>query len=54
VIVPAGLCILALPIAAATVYWAFFSQRSLMACLILLGVLLPMVISLTLAFVRGD
>jgi hypothetical protein len=54
VIVPASLYLLALPVGAATVYWAFFSQHSLMACLLFLGALLPMVVSLTLAFVKGE
>ncbi|MDR2479491.1 MAG: hypothetical protein LBD48_09290 [Treponema sp.] len=52
VIFPAGLCIVALPFAAATAWWAFFSQRTMLGFLLLALSLIPAVVSVTLDFLR--
>lgn len=54
VLIPAAIGILALPLAAATSWWAFFSQRTGMAVLLLLASLIPMAISITLDCIRGS
>jgi hypothetical protein len=51
---PAALCVLGLPLAAATSYWAFFSQRALMGFLFFFVTMIPMTVSLSLAFLHGE
>ncbi|GHV45723.1 hypothetical protein AGMMS49546_32220 [Spirochaetia bacterium] len=52
VIFPAGVGILALPFLAATVYWAFFSQRTLMGFLLLFVTIIPLGVSTVSSMVR--
>jgi hypothetical protein len=51
---PSAFCVLALPLAAATSYWAFFSQRTLTGFLFFFVTIIPMAVSLTLASLRGE
>ena len=53
VIIPSAFGILALPLAAATAWWAFFSQRTLLAFLLLFVSLIPMIVSVVLNFAQG-
>jgi hypothetical protein len=53
VVIPAALGILALPLAAATAWWAFFSQRTLLALVLLAASLVPMTVSIVLDCMRG-
>jgi hypothetical protein len=48
-----GLGILAQPLTAATAWWAFYSQKFSLGVLLFVFAMLPMVISLILAFVRA-
>ena len=48
------MAILAVPIAATTAYWAFFSQRTVMGVIFFLVAAAPMTISASLSFFRGD
>jgi hypothetical protein len=43
ILIPAALAALVLPFLAATVYWAFFSQRTLMGFLLLFAAIIPLV-----------
>jgi hypothetical protein len=52
VIIPSGLCILALPFAAATSWWAFYSQRFFPASLFLFATMIPLLASLILSWVK--
>jgi hypothetical protein len=54
VAIPSGLGILILPAAAATAYWAFFSQRPVIGFLLLSAALVPMLVSVILGFIRGN
>ncbi|MDR1588350.1 MAG: hypothetical protein LBS57_12925 [Treponema sp.] len=54
IVVPSTLCILGLPLAAATSYWALFSQRALIGFLLFFVTIVPMTVSLTLAFLHGE
>jgi hypothetical protein len=54
VFVPSALCIPGLPLAAASSYWAFFSQHTLLGFLLLFLTIIPMTISLSLAFLHGE
>jgi hypothetical protein len=54
VLAPLGLGILALPLAAATAWWAFYSQKFTLGALLFILALIPMMISLMLSFVRGN
>ncbi|MDR0302100.1 MAG: hypothetical protein LBI04_07305 [Treponema sp.] len=47
------LCILILPVLAATAYWAFFSQRTALGFLLLLAAQIPFGLSLTFDILRG-
>ena len=51
VIIVSSLAILVIPFAAASSYWAFFSQKTLMGSLFLALAAAPMVISMVLSFV---
>ena len=53
VIVPCGLCILALPFAAVSSYWAFFSHQMLNGFILFFAVMLPMLISVIVDYVRA-
>ena len=53
IIAPSVLGIAALPLSAATSWWAFFSQRTLLGALLLCVTFIPAVISLILDFNRG-
>ena len=53
VIVPCAFCILALPVAAVSSYWAFFSHRMLHGTIFLVATALPMLFSLILDFLRA-
>jgi hypothetical protein len=53
VLIPCGICVLALPFAAATAWWAFFSQRPVLGIPLLAAALIPMIISLILDFIRA-
>jgi len=50
VILAASLGILAVPLAAASSYWAFYSQKSLMGSLFLFAAAAPMLVSIVLPF----
>jgi len=50
IIIPASLGILVIPFAAASSYWAFFSQKSLLGFLFLLTAAIPMLVSLLISF----
>ncbi|MDR2618124.1 MAG: hypothetical protein LBC62_04555 [Treponema sp.] len=52
VIIPSGLCILVLPFAAATSWWAFYSQQFLRGSLFLAAAALPLLISMILSWVK--
>jgi hypothetical protein len=52
VIVPSGICILILPFAAATSWWAFYSQRFLTGSLFLFAAALPLLVSVILSWVK--
>jgi hypothetical protein len=55
VIAPASLAILAVPFAAASSYWAFYSQMSSPGFLFCLAATAPMLVSVILSFIRaGD
>ena len=54
VIIPSGLCIAALPLAAASSYWAFFSQQPLLGFALFAAVFTPMLISLVLNFINAE
>ena len=51
VVIPSVLYILAMPLAAATCYWAFFSQDMTKGLLFFFAVFLPMLISIVLDYV---
>jgi hypothetical protein len=53
VIFPAILGALALPLAAATSYWAFFAQRDFIGIALMVLSLAPMAVSLVLSFVEN-
>jgi hypothetical protein len=53
VAIASGLCIAALPVAAAAAYWAFFSQRPLIGSLLFSVVLVPMIISIVIDFINA-
>ena len=53
VILPASFGILALPVTAATAYWAFFSQKYILAIIFLFAALIPMLISVILDFIQN-
>ncbi|MDR1240086.1 MAG: hypothetical protein LBK27_08220 [Treponema sp.] len=53
VLILAGLAILAIPVLAATTYWAFFSQRTLSGFCLLLVVLAPAVVSVIQSAVKS-
>jgi hypothetical protein len=52
-VIPACLGILALPLAAATAYWALFSQRPLLGYPLFFAALIPMMISTVLDFIQS-
>jgi hypothetical protein len=52
-IIPAGLGILAIPLAASTAYWALFSQRYLPGFLLFAAALIPMLVSLILDWIHS-
>jgi len=52
VIISASLGILAIPFAAASSYWAFFCQKSLMGYLFLAAAVIPMLVSIILSLVK--
>jgi hypothetical protein len=51
--IPAILGAVVLPLVAATAYWAFFAQRSLLAIALMTLSIAPMVVSLILSFVKS-
>jgi hypothetical protein len=53
VLIPCSLCVLALPLVAATAWWAFFSQRPLLGLPFLAAALIPAVVSLVFDFIRA-
>jgi hypothetical protein len=54
VIVPSGTAIVALSFLAATSWWAFFSQKTLLGFLLLAVSLVPMIFSLAIDSIRAD
>ena len=48
-----GAAILSVLFAAATSYWAFFSQRTTMGIIFLVAAAAPMLVSVTMSFIRG-
>ena len=55
VIVLSCLAILSIPFSAATSYWAFFSQRTIMGVLFFAAAVAPMLVSVCISFIRtGD
>jgi hypothetical protein len=52
VVIPATLGAVALPLAAATAYWAFFAQNNLLGIALMVVSLAPMVVSIILSFVE--
>jgi hypothetical protein len=52
VLIPSALCILALPLAAATAWWALYSQRPLLGIPLCCAVLIPMLVSLIHDFIQ--
>jgi hypothetical protein len=48
-----GLGITALPLTAATAWWAFYSQKFTLGALLLVLALIPMMLSLVLSFIRA-
>ena len=53
VIVLSSLAILFIPVAAASSFWAFFSQKTTMGFLFLIAAAVPMLVSVTLSFIRA-
>ena len=53
VIAPASLAILIIPFAAASSYWAFYSQKASMGFLFLLVAAAPLLVSMVLSFVKA-
>jgi hypothetical protein len=53
VIIPAALAILAIPVLAAAVYWAFFSQKTLLGFLLFFITLAPMIVSIVLSMIKN-
>jgi len=53
VAIPSVLCILALPIAAASAYWAFFSHQVLLGFILFFAALIPVMISVTMDYIRA-
>jgi hypothetical protein len=51
---PLGLGILALPLTAATAWWAFYSQKFSLGLLLFVLSIIPMMISLVLSFIREN
>lgn len=51
-IIPASLAILIIPIAAASCYWAFYSQKISLGFLLLLVAAAPMMVSMVLSFLK--
>ncbi|MDR2434092.1 MAG: hypothetical protein LBD47_05960 [Treponema sp.] len=54
VVIPSGLCIAALPLAAASSYWMLFSQQPLPGFSLFAAVVTPMVISLVIDFIKAE
>ncbi|MCL2129881.1 MAG: hypothetical protein FWH35_05955 [Treponema sp.] len=54
VIVLSCLAVLCIPFSAASSYWAFYSQKTVLGFLFLLAAAAPMVVSMTISFIRGD
>ena len=52
VIIPAALAILVIPFAAASSYWAFFSQKTGLGFIFCLAAAIPMLVSLIISYVR--
>jgi hypothetical protein len=53
IMIPAGLGALALPFLAATVYWAFFSQRTLLGFILLFVTMIPLGVSIVSGMARN-
>ena len=54
VIIPVVLCILILPVAAASAYWFFFSHDNIKGAILLSVVIIPMILSVLLDFIKGS
>ena len=54
VIIPAGLAILIIPLAAASSYWAFYTQKSFLGFFLLLAAAAPMLVSIVLSFLHAE
>jgi len=54
VIIPAALVIILIPFAASCSYWAFYAQRTYLGLLFLFAAVVPMLVSVILAFVRAE
>ena len=54
VIIPASLVIIIIPFAASCSYWAFYAQRTYLGLMFLFAAIVPMLVSVILAFVRAD
>ena len=52
VAIPSVLYILALPLAAASAYWAFFTQQEMLGFLLFIATIIPMIISIVLDIIR--
>ena len=53
-IFPALIAIFAIPLAAASSYWAFYAQKTSMGLLLLSAATLPMMVSMILAFIKAE
>ncbi|MDR2701646.1 MAG: hypothetical protein LBB72_04365 [Spirochaetaceae bacterium] len=53
IVIPAILGAVALPLAAATAYWAFFAQNSILGIVFMVVSFVPMAVSLIMSFVEG-
>jgi hypothetical protein len=54
IIISSGLAALVLPLLAATVYWAFFSQRTFMGFLLFFAAIIPLGVSVVLGIIRNS
>jgi len=53
IVIPSLLGALALPLAAATAYWAFFAQNNFLGIAFMVASLIPMVVSIVLSFAES-
>ena len=53
VVIPSALCILALPLSAASAYWAFFTQQESLGFLLFFAALIPLLVSSIMDFLKS-